>query len=129
MGLVARRLHPLAGKVVVNRAGTAADRMPPALALHRRQLQHRGHLAGGMHADVGEQEQIELIIENLLQHRLRIVAFQRKMAIAAKGSKALTAGVLAFADVVTDDLVAGIPGDGFQPTQRPDRAVVIDQVW
>ena len=102
--------------------------MAPALALHRRQLQHGGDLAGGVHADVGEDQQVELVVADLLQHRLGIVGPQRQVAVGAQGCKPLAAGVFAVGDVVAEDLVAGIAGDALQPSQGPDRTVVVNQV-
>ena len=112
----------------MDRAGAAADRMAPALALHRRQLQHGGDLAGGMHADVGVDQQVELVVADLLQHRLGVFGLQRQVAVGAQGSKAGAAGILGFREVVAENLVTGFAGDALQPAQGPDRTVVVDQV-
>ena len=81
-----------------------------------------------MHADVGVDQQIELVVADLLQHRLGVLGLQRQMPVGAQGSKALTAGILGFGEVVAVDLVTGLTGDALQPAESPDRAVVVDQM-
>ena len=102
--------------------------MPPTLGLNRSQLQHRCDLARWVHADVGEDEQVELIVEDQLQMVVSGVASQREMAVSSQGREAACAGILGISQVVGENLVAGIGSDSLQPAQRPDRAIVVDEV-
>ena len=109
-------------------ARTTTNRVAPALALHGRELQHRGDLARGVHADIGKDQQIELVVEDLLQHRLGVFGPQRQVAVGAQGGKTPATAVFSIGGVVREDLVARISGNPFQPTEGPDRAVVVDQM-
>ena len=93
--------------------GSTGDRVAPTLSLHRSQLQHGRHLAGRMHADVGEDEQIELIIENPLQRLLRSLRLQREMSIGTDLCKTLAATILGIANVVTENLLGRVTDHGF----------------
>ena len=102
--------------------------MAPTLALHGRELQHRGDLARGVHADIGKDQEIELVIQDLLQHRLGVFGPQRQMPVGAQSREALAAAVFSISGVVGEDLVARISGNPFQPTEGPDRTIVVDQM-
>ena len=66
-------LEFFAGDVVVNCGDAAGHGMPPGHALHRRQPRERQRVSEAIHADVGVEQNVELIFENDLSRRGEII--------------------------------------------------------